>query len=146
MPNWCLNKLTITGPEADIRSFKEKAAGTCPWSKPEETEVEALNFHSLVPVPDEVLKAGYEAAGCDWERKNWGCKWGADETTIVDEGGTCITYEFYTAWSPPIAFLEKVAVQWPSLQFVLSYEEPGVGFKGLAKFKGELHEDHCISL
>ena len=55
-------------------------------------------------------------------------------------------YEFYTAWSPPIEFLKKVAVQWPALQFVLAYEEPGMGFKGLAKFQGEVHEDHCISL
>ena len=55
MPNWCHNKLTIMGPEADVRSFKEKATGRCPWLKPDETEVEVLNFHSLVPVPDEVL-------------------------------------------------------------------------------------------
>ena len=88
MPNWCYNKLTITGPEADVRSFKEKAAGPCPWLKPDETEVEVLNFHSLVPVPDEVLQAGYEAAGYDWERENWGCKWGADEPQILDEGET----------------------------------------------------------
>ena len=33
-----------------------------------------LNFHSLVPVPEEVLKAGYESGGYDWEQKNWGCK------------------------------------------------------------------------
>jgi hypothetical protein len=146
MPNWCSNKLTITGPQADVQSFKEKAAGRCPWSKPEETEVEVLNFHSLVPVPEEVLKAGYEVAGYDWERANWGCKWGADETTILDEGGNCITYEFYTAWSPPIEFLQTVAVQYQQLQFILEYEEAGVGFKGLAKFRGEIHEDHCISL
>ena len=25
MPNWCLNKLTITGPEADVQAFKTKA-------------------------------------------------------------------------------------------------------------------------
>ena len=55
-------------------------------------------------------------------------------------------YEFYTAWSPPIEFLQNVAVQWPTLLFVLEYEEPGVAFKGLAKFQGEIHEDHCISL
>ena len=55
-------------------------------------------------------------------------------------------YEFYTAWSPPIEFLQTVAVQWPALHFVLAYEEPGMGFKGLAKFQGEIHEDHCISL
>ena len=146
MPNYCSNKLTITGPDTDVRSFKEKAAGPCPWLKLDETEVEVLNFHSLVPVPDEVLKAGYEAAGYDWERENWGCKWGADEPQILDEGGNCLIYEFYTAWSPPIEFLEKVAVLWPVLQFVLEYEEPGIGFKGLAKFQGDIHEDHCIDL
>jgi hypothetical protein len=146
MPNWCHNQLTITGPEADVRSFKENAAGRCPWLKPEETEVEALNFHSLVSVPDEILQAGYEAAGYDWERANWGCKWGADNVTVLDEGGTCIIYEFYTAWSPPIEFLTAVAKQWPNLTFVLQYEEPGMAFKGLTKFQGDIQEDHCISL
>ena len=63
MPNWCANKLTITGPEAEVQAFKEKAVGHSPWSKPEElvnVEPNVLNFHSLVPVPDEVLAAGYE--------------------------------------------------------------------------------------
>ena len=55
-------------------------------------------------------------------------------------------YEFYTAWSPPIEFLKRVAVQWPALIFVLAYEEPGMAFKGVAKFQGEINEDHCISL
>jgi len=34
-----------------------------------------LNFHSLVPVPAEILQAGYEAQGYDWENNQWGCKW-----------------------------------------------------------------------
>jgi len=145
MPNWCSNKLTITGPQADVEAFKAKAVGHSPWEELE-GEPDALNFHSLVPVPEEVLKAGYEAAGCDWERANWGCKWGADGTTIVDEGGTCIVYEFYTAWFPPIEFLTAVAKQWCTLKLILEYEKPGIGFKGIAKFQGEIHEDHCISL
>ena len=146
MPNWCHNKLTIAGPEADVRSFKEKAAGRCPWMKPEETEEEVLNFHSLIPVPDEVLKASYEAAGYDWERANWGCKWGAENPMLLDGGGTCLIYEFDTAWSPPMEFLQSVSKQWSNLTLILEYEEPGIGFKGLAKFKGEVQEDHCISL
>ena len=145
MPNWCHNKLTITGPEADVRSFKDKAVGQSPWEESEE-EPNVLNFHSLVPVPDEVLKAGYESAGYDWERANWGCKWGADNAQLLDEGGTCLIYEFDTAWSPPMEFLKAVAKQWGALQFVLDYEEAGMGYKGLAKFQGEIHEDHCISL
>ena len=113
--------------------------------EPEE-DPDALNFHSLVPVPDEVLQAGYEAAGYDWERANWGCKWGADETTILDEWKTCVIYEFYTAWSPPIEFLTAVAQQWSNLKLILEYEESGLAFKGLAKFQGEIHEDHRINL
>jgi hypothetical protein len=58
MPNWCSNKLTIAGPGPDVQEFKTKAVGHSPWEEPEE-EPDALNFHSLVPVPEEVLKAGY---------------------------------------------------------------------------------------
>jgi hypothetical protein len=145
MPNWCLNNLTITGPQADIQAFKTKAVGHSPWEEPE-GEPDALNFHSLVPVPEEVLKAGYESAGYDWEMANWGCKWGAMNPTILDEWEGHVEYEFCTAWSPPIELLQRVSVQWPALVILLEYEEPGIGFKGIAKFQGEIHEDHCISL
>ena len=47
MPNWCHNKLTIRGPEADVQSFKAKALGHSPWEEPE-GESDVLNFHSLV--------------------------------------------------------------------------------------------------
>jgi hypothetical protein len=145
MPNLCSNQLTITGPKADVKAFREKAPGQYPWWKPEE-EPEVLNFHSLVPIPENILAGDYESAGYDWEMENWGCKWGAQDSTILDEREEFIAYEFLTAWSPPMKFLETVAKQWPALQFVLEYDEPGIGFKGLAKFRGELHEDHCISL
>jgi Ferredoxin-like domain in Api92-like protein len=145
MPNWCLNKLTVTGPEADVQAFKAKAVGHSPWLQPE-GEPDVINFHSLVPVPQEVLKAGYESAGYDWEVENWGCKWGAENPTILAEWEGFIAYEFSTAWSPPEQFLQTVAVQWPKLMLILEYEEPGMAYKGLAKFQGNIHEDHCISL
>jgi hypothetical protein len=130
-------------------AFKEKALGHSPWSRPEElvnVEPSVLNFHSLLPVPDEVLAAGYEKACYDWEKKNWGCIWGTTEATILDEWEGLVMYEFNTAWSPPLEFLEALAKKWPNLVFVLEYEEPGCAFQGLAKFQGEHHEDHCISL
>jgi hypothetical protein len=64
---------------------------------------------------------------------------------IADEWETSLIYAFETAWSPPIPFLDRVAKQWVNLTFVLEYEEPGMGFKGLAKFQGDAREDHCIS-
>src|ERR1019366_6470474 len=120
MPNWCSNNLTITGPKADVEAFKAKAVGHSPWEEPK-GEPDALNFHSLVPVPEEVLIAGYEAGGYDWERANWGCKWGASDPGILNEWTGHVEYEFHTAWSPPIEFLQPVAVQWPSLVFVPAY-------------------------
>ena len=146
MPNWCANKLTVTGPAADVQAFKTKAVGHSPWSKPEDRESEVLNFHSLKPIPEDVLAAGYAEAGINWERQNWGCKWGAQDSTILDEREGKIQYEFLSAWTPPIECFQTVAVQWPALSFVLEYEEPGMAFKGLAKFEGEKNEDHCIAL
>ena len=149
MPNWCSNKLTVRGPAADVQQFKEQAVGHSAWSNPGEIQNEppaVLNFHSLVPIPDEVLAAGYEAAGYDWEMENWGCKWEASNTTILDEREGRVEYEFDTAWSPPMEFLEAVAKKWSNLVFVLEYEEPGMGFKGMARAQGEVCEDHCVSL
>jgi hypothetical protein len=147
MPNWCDNHLTVKGETEEVQRFKEKAVGHSPWEKPPDDEKpNALNFHSLVPIPAEVLLAGYEAQGYDWECKQWGCKWGACHGDLIDDNGCELFYNFDTAWSPPIAFLAALAKQWPALVFILEYEEPGIGFKGLAKFEGEVHEDHCIQL
>jgi len=147
MPNWCDNHLTVKGENNLVQQFKARAVGHSPWDSPPANEKpNALNFHSLVELPADVLKAGYEAEGYDWELKNWGCKWGACRGELVDDNGSELFYSFDTAWSPPIAFLEQVAKLWPTLTFILEYEEGGIGFKGLARFQGEQHEDHCIDL
>jgi hypothetical protein len=85
MPNWCNNTLRVFGSDEDVRRFKEQAAGCSPWTQSNESEQNLLNFHSLVPIPPEILAAGYNDAGYNWEREQWGCKWGACETQLVDE-------------------------------------------------------------
>jgi len=145
MPNWCNNHLTVKGESEEVQRFKLKAIGHGPWEKPPEDEKPSpLNFHSLVPIPADVLQAGYEAKGFDWEVQNWGCRWGAGDAELVDDNGCELFYQFDTAWNPPIAFLKLAAKQWPLLIFILEYEEPGMAFKGLARFQGEQHENHCL--
>ena len=143
MPNWCTNKLVVHGPHEDVKRFKEKATGHSPWPA-DEGEKSVLNFHSLVPIPPEVLSAGYEQAGYEWELRNWGCKWGACSAALVDEWEGHLEYAFETAWSPPIPFLSKLASSWPTLIFLLDYEEMGMGFKGITKVAGDTVEDHCL--
>ena len=146
MPNWCSNNLQIFGPEADVSRFKEQVVGHSPWLHDKDQEQNILNFHNLVPIPPEILAASYGDTGFDWEREHWGCKWGACETRLVDEWEGHLHYSFETAWTPPLAFLEKIARQWPTLKFLLDYEELSMGFKGITKAAGAVMEDHCVEL
>ncbi len=150
MPNWCTNKLTVMGSYEDVRAFRDKAKGQSPWQRQREMEQEEekpnlLSFHNFVPVPQDILAAGYNMAGHLWEVANWGCKWGAYQTRIIEEWDGLVVYAFDTAWSPPIEFMEKVAKQFSTLTMLLDYEEQSMGFKGIAKFKGETKEDHCLT-
>jgi hypothetical protein len=146
MPNWCNNKLAVYGPEEDVTRFRERAIGCSPWTHIKEQKGNVLNFHSLVPIPPDVLSAEYDLAGYDWEVANWGCKWGACDSELTDEWEGHLAYTFDTAWAPPVAFLTKLAPQWPTLIFLLDYEEMGMGFKGITKVQGDVIEDHCLKL
>jgi len=86
MPNWCWNKLNVSGPSKDIQRFKVTAEGPVQsyhnyhatgggWpihddvrlkalseSLPEPGEVSVFSFHALYPVPDEVRKLPYDGS------------------------------------------------------------------------------------
>ena len=167
MPNWCENKLTIKGLENELFAFKNRARGVGPCYKDpkweleqkatnskiaeevEPDEIEALQFHSLVPVPqylqartyggeEEATAAGLEwgpsdsdFCGYNWESANWGCKWGAAETRLSETADRLI-YNFDTPWGPPIPFLVKASKLFPALNFRIEFEEPGMCFAGFA--------------
>ena len=44
-----------------------------------------------------------------------------------------LVYRFVTPWKPPTAFFQRVSELWPTLVFVLDYEEPRMAFRGLAR-------------
>jgi hypothetical protein len=77
----------------------------------------------------------------DWNCRNWGTKWDVavadgeqySDTEIYDEQDNSIGYKFHTAWSPPFPAMEKLSMQYPDLEFSLSYEEE-TGWGGEALF------------
>ena len=81
--------------------------------------------------------------GYSWCVSHWGTKWDIDgEMVSVGKDDNEYTYHFSTAWSPPVAWVEKVAKDWTDLSFELRYEEGGVGFAGYVLFEdGELVEN-----
>lgn len=156
MPNWCMNKLTIKGETARLEEFRKHAEGKRPayslsyeekeiYAKINDTAsgvmpVNVLQFHNFIPVPEEILRKGYDEAGYDWERSNWGVKWGACDASIEDAGRENeLVYVFNTPWRDPYNWLEATAKQYPDLKFRLEYEELGIGFEGFYVFyKGQL--------
>jgi len=146
MPNWCHNQLTVSGPADEVKQFKETAVGHSPWLSAAEVgreKPDPLNFHSLFPVPEELMNAGYNEAAYHWERDNWGCKRGARDTQILDEWDGGVIYEFDTAWVPPLEFIEHISKDWPRLTFDLEYDECGIGFTGSAQAQAGKLSDHC---
>lgn len=136
MPNWCKNILQINGPSEDLMRFKVAAVGYSPWSEPEADEPPSVfNFHSLMPVPETVLCAGYSSAGYDWELENRGCKWSARSPWIESEHEHEIVYFFETAWSPPLQLLRHLSGKWPKLKFGISFMDEIGNFEGEASIE-----------
>ena len=54
-----------------------------------------------------------------------------------------MSFKFDSAWAPPINWLEVVAQLFPKLKFTLKYDEPGMGFMGVAKGRGNIVDD-CL--
>lgn len=100
MPNWCNNKLTISGSINDVAKFVKKANGPLQHYKPSSWEIEAdkkfqakaeaeglpfkstlpkvimspLSFHQLVPIPDHIMENGYDEVE-QRNSKNTGYDW-----------------------------------------------------------------------
>ena len=149
MPNWCENRLRVFGPQADLEKFKQQAVGQAPWLSEQEllaTQPSPLNFHSLLAVPLHVLATKDTNALEAWQLANWGTKWEANQAELMDESDTQLSYGFDTAWSPPVELLKRIGPDWPTLTFLLHYEEPGERFVGICKMEDATCEDHCLNL
>lgn len=84
----------------------------------------------------------------DWCLANWGTKWGDYDTDLTDEehsvgnGNSTVSFSFDTAWGPAPEGIAKVSGKFPTLRFLCSYEESGMGFMGaFGASKGEIVED-----
>ena len=117
MPNWCLNKLTVshTDPVMMDRFVNSYNAGTV--------------CNEFIPKPVDIGDGWF-----DWCINNWGTKWdvgaGEDEryglkATFVGNEACC---SFDSAWSPPVGLYNKLVEL--GFRVHASYFEPGMAFCG----------------
>lgn len=130
MPNWCNNYLKLEGPQGLID--RAQAA------------IERDEFcNEFFSVPGElrdttspntkdpdflIEKYGY----ADWYSfcvGEWGTKWDINGGVIQEEGPGYLIASFDTAWSPPIALIEKLEGH-GFTDVVIDYFECGMNFVG----------------
>jgi hypothetical protein len=127
MPNHCMNTLRMS--ESTLPVILSK------YIRKDERGEKVFDFEKIVPVGD----------GTDWldqRIEKWGTKWIGYDVIIGDS-----TIDFYTAWSPPIPVIRKLAELHKDLIFTLEYAEPGMMFRGIAVAKWQdnavLLDDNC---
>lgn len=132
MPNWCLNKLTISHEHVDqVDRFEDaySRGTTCsdlyPEPKDENGEPivgESYDENGNFKMPDWYL----------WRVKNWGTKWDFGYSEDYGLKGTRVGNEFScsfdTAWGPPIGLYERLRVLGYTVKAY--YFEPGMCFAG----------------
>jgi len=116
MPNWCMNKLTISHPNPNMVDRFEKA-------------------YNLGKTCSEFLPLPEGEDWYNWQINNWGTKWdiGSDNNeahglkpTVV---GNQATMSFDSAWSPPVGLYEKLQELGFSVE--ATYFEPGMAYCGI---------------
>ena len=120
MPNWCMNKLTVSHANPDMVDRFE-------------------NAYNLGKACNEFLPLPEGEDWYSWQINNWGTKWdiGADmgtdkeeryglKATRVDNEVCC---SFDSAWSPPVGLYEKLVDLGYDVK--ASYWEPGMAFCGI---------------
>lgn len=139
MPNWCLNKLTISHENRSkvmqfVRAYKEG---------------KVCDHYLPVPRTDDgelIIDQTHPDYWYDWCVNNWGTKWdiGSDNgevhglnPTIVDNEATM---SFDSAWSPPIGLYEEL----DRLGFMVdaTYFEPGMGYCGIWHDGDDLYTEY----
>lgn len=136
MPNWCSNKLTISGNTVSLDKLKEYVLGELMGNPV------PFDFEKVIPIPAEIVAKKRENHFCI---EKWGTKWNLDDETDFEDhdGGKegTIVYIFQTAWSPPNNVLQALAEVFPELEMSLIYGEPGNGVCG--ELKSLEKEDYC---
>lgn len=72
----------------------------------------------------------------NWALDNWGTKWGDYDHFVAIQGNGYIELGYMTAWGPfADKFWHHVSQQFPTLDFVVSYDESGMAFCGASSYR-----------
>jgi hypothetical protein len=121
MPNWCDNRLTVTGPERSLINFREAA----------KSGGEPFSLEPFLPLPEELEPNDYHGDQWhDYRIATFGTKWDVSDARLEAQGSDSLEYYFTSAWGPPDNAMQNISREFPDLRFGLWYEETGAYFRG----------------
>ena len=143
MPNWVMNDLKITSPEAELERFMAECFTR------DATELR-FDFDKLIPMPATLkgwrptlsLLLEFEGSVFPdwylWSVENWGTKWNAHDTTVTRRynGVKTIKLRFDTAWSIPWPIYDELAKRFPLLNIEGEIVELNMEFGGHLRCQG----------
>lgn len=139
MPNWCENRVHISGSAEDVKAFMTLVRGGS-------DDENAFSFQAILPCPAELHQ--YNAPQIDteignqfiekygypdwyqWQVSNWGTKWEASGSYIDYYDEESASWYFSTAWCPPEGIYHELASRFPNLSISWFYDEPGMQIAG----------------
>lgn len=134
MPNWCNNYLKLEGPQGLIERAKSAIERDELCNEFFSMPGELRDTTSPTREGDEDKAAflqeryGY-SNWYEFAVNEWGTKWDINGGVIQEEGPGYLVASFDTAWSPPIALIEKLEGH-GFTDVTLDYFEPGMNFVG----------------
>ena len=148
MPNWCNNRVTVSGTEEDISKLSEIFSDkksifnhiiqSPDWKRLPNEKGEFPKLEQMKnPKTGEVMWETYnfpdgknDDRWYHWCIENWGTKWDACDKSLEYEDSEILALTFSTAWSPPEGIVEKLREKYPELSFSCFYDEPGCEIAG----------------
>lgn len=133
MANYVMNLLSLHGSE-------EKIADLFAYVKSADT---IFDFNKIMPIdidgPEDLDNHLQHNTRIDKQRNLWGTKSNANDVEVDNE-----QIEFYTAWSPPISVIARLAELFPELTISHKWSEESLGINcGEIVYTGSYYEK-CI--
>ena len=110
MPNHCCNYLVMS--KTTLPVIIEK------YINKDDRGNDFFDFERIVPI-------GNVSDWYDQRLEKWGTKWVGYDLCISESG-----IDFFTAWSPPVPIIGKLAELHKDMEFRLEYYETGMAFRG----------------
>lgn len=131
MPNYIYNRLTLFGKALDLIQFYED----------NKTDIYLLSFKKCVYIDEDSISSINFEDQYKIYMENWGTMWDAFDVESavisfsmrdkIDRNALYnIEYIFYTAWSPPEVWLQKISEKYTRLTGELIYESEDILFFG----------------